>query len=72
MNDLTTHELLKRVTQTLDLNFLSYVGYPPDDEVPYPEGFLEGYHKCIEDFLNEIQRLGFDTRVQRNKTPRES
>lgn len=67
MNELTTEQVLKRITQTLDLNFLSYVGYPPDDKVPYTEEFLQGYHKCIEDFINETQRLGFDSRVQRNK-----
>jgi hypothetical protein len=67
MNEPTTEQVLKRITQTLDLNFLSYVGYPPDDEVPYPEEFLHGYHKCIEDFINETQRLGFNSRVQRDK-----
>ena len=68
MNDLTTHELLKKTLRRLDLNFISHVGYPADEQVPYPEGFLEGYHKCIEDFINETKRLGFDLNVQRNQT----
>lgn len=67
MNDQPIFVLLKRLTQKLDLNFISYVGYPPDQEVPYPEGFLEGYHKCLQDFLNETQRLGFNPTVQYNE-----
>jgi len=66
MDDLTTIQVLKKITQTLDLNFLSYVGYPPDDEVPYPEEFLQGYHKCIEDFIREFQRLGFNFDKKQN------
>jgi hypothetical protein len=72
MENEASQELLKRILSKLDLNFLSYVGYPPDDNVPYPESFLEGYHKCIEDFIHETERLGFNTRVQSNHEVGES
>jgi len=72
MNDLTNYELLKKILQRLDLTFLSYVGYPPDDEVPYPEEFLEGYHKCIEDFIHEFQRLGFNFDRKQNNENKQS
>jgi len=72
MNDLTNYELLKKILQRLDLTFLSYVGYPPDDEVPYPEEFLEGYHKCIEDFIREFQRLGFNFDRKQNNENKQS
>ena len=56
--------MLKHVLRYLDLGLLSYIGYPPDAEVPNPEEFIEGYGKCIEDFIYETQRFGFDLRVQ--------
>jgi hypothetical protein len=51
--DLYSTETLKRLLQKINLAYLSYVGYPADQEVPYPESFLEGYHKCIEDITSE-------------------
>lgn len=72
MDDLTNYELLKKILQKLDLTFLSYIGYPPDNEVPYPEEFLEGYHKCIEDFICEFQRLGFDFDRKQNNENKQS
>jgi hypothetical protein len=59
--------LLKRVLRFLDLSLLSYIGYPPDEDVPNPEDFIEGYGKCIEDFIHETKRFGFDLRVQLNQ-----
>lgn len=67
MADQHASEVIKRLLGRLDLNYLSYVGYPADEDVPYPEGFLEGYHKCIDDLTNEIKRLGFDLRLQCNQ-----
>lgn len=64
MDEFSSGQLIKKILQRLDLNFLSYVGYPPDNEVPYPEEFLEGYHKCIEDFIHETERLGFQPRTK--------
>lgn len=58
MDDYTT-KLLKRILQRMDLNYISYVGYPADEEVPYPEGFLEGYHQCIEHLVSELTKLGY-------------
>jgi hypothetical protein len=57
MADQFTYELFKKVIQLLDFNYLSYVGYPPDEAAPYPEEFARGYHKCIEDILHETERL---------------
>jgi hypothetical protein len=68
----TTDEVVKRLIQRLDVNFLSYAGYPPDETVPYPEEFARGYHKCIEDLINEAQRIGFATAVSSDTTPGES
>lgn len=53
----TATEVLKRLIQKINLSYISYVGYPADQEVPYPEAFLEGYHKCIEDFTHEAERI---------------
>ncbi len=64
--------LLKKVLRFLDLGLLSHIGYPPDEDVPNPEDFIEGYGKCIEDFLYETQRLGFDLRLQLNQETGES
>jgi len=59
--DLYLTETLKRLLQKINLAYLSHVGYPPDQEVPYPESFLEGYHKCIEDITKEAERLGVNS-----------
>lgn len=56
MTPITT-DILKRLIQKINFSYISYVGYPADEEVPYPETFLEGYHKCIEDFTHEAERL---------------
>ena len=53
----TTTDILKRLIQKVNLAYISYVGYPADQEVPYPETFLEGYHKCIEDLTHEAEKL---------------
>jgi len=64
--------MLKHVLRYMDLSLLSYIGYPPDAEVPNPEDFIEGYGKCIEDFIHETQRFGFDLRVQLDQKAGES
>jgi hypothetical protein len=64
MNKDPTQFLFKRLLKKLDLNFISYIGYPPDETVPYPDGFMEGYHKCIEDLIHEAKGLGLDPAVQ--------
>jgi len=56
MTPITT-DILKRLIQKVNLTYISYVGYPADQEVPYPETFLEGYHKCIEDLTHEAERI---------------
>ena len=53
----TATDVLKRLIQKVNLTYISYVGYPADQEVPYPETFLEGYHKCIEDLTHEAERI---------------
>jgi hypothetical protein len=68
MTNPTTDEAIKRLIQRLDVNFLAYAGYPPDETVPYPEEFARGYHKCIEDLIHEAQRIGFSTTVSSNAT----
>lgn len=64
--------MLKHVLRYMDLSLLSYIGYPPDAEVPNPEDFIEGYGKCIEDFIHETQRFGFNLRVQLDQKAGES
>lgn len=72
MTNPTTDEVLKRLIQRLDVNFLVYAGYPPDDSVPCPEEFARGYHKCIEDLINEAQRIGFTAAISSNAEVGES
>jgi len=63
MNNQTIDTTLKKLIQHLDLTFISYVGYPADETIPYPEEFARGYHTCIEDLINEIKRIGLATTV---------
>jgi hypothetical protein len=72
MNKEEVEAMLKHVLRYLDLGLLSYIGYPPDEDVPNPDEFIEGYGKCIEDFIHETQRLGFNLRLQCDQEAGES
>lgn len=61
MKNQTTEDVIKCLIQRLDLNFISYVESQPDKTVSCPEEFTLGYHKCIEDLINEAQRISYAT-----------
>lgn len=61
---------IQQLIQRLDLNFIGYVGYPPDEKIPYPEEFARGYHQCIEDLINEVEKNRLTTtNIFTNDTP---
>jgi len=61
MNNELTSTVFKHLIQCLDINFISYVGSAPSKETLCPEEFARGYHKCIEDLINEAKQIGFTT-----------
>jgi hypothetical protein len=53
---------IQELIQEINFKYISYVGCQTNETENYPDGFLEGYHKCIEDLMFTAENFQCSTK----------